>query len=167
MKKVIEEFAAYNVWANQLMIDACLLLSESQLDMEINSSFPSIRQTLYHCLRAEYIWLQRLEGVANPEWLQGKIAGSFADAFAKWQETSTQILKYVNALNEDRLASDKCSFSDLSGKVHEMLVNDILLHVFNHGTYHRGQLVTMLRQAGVSEIPRTDFIVFARKRAQS
>jgi uncharacterized damage-inducible protein DinB len=167
MKKVIEEFAAYNVWANQLMIDACLLLNESQLDMEINSSFPSIRQTLYHCLSAEYVWLQRLQGVAKPEWLQGKISGSFGEVCAMWQDTSTQILKYVNALNEDRLASDKCSFSDLSGKVHEMLVNDILLHVFNHGTYHRGQLVTMLRQAGVSEIPRTDFIVFARKRAQS
>lgn len=167
MKRVIEDFAAYNVWANQLMIDACLLLDESQLDKEINSSFPAIRQTIYHCLSAEHIWLQRLERAANPEWLQGKITGSFADACAKWQETSKQMLGYVRTLNDDGLASGKCSFSDLSGKVHEMSVNDILLHVFNHGTYHRGQLVTMLRQAGVTEIPRTDFIVFARMRSKS
>ncbi|MCW3088046.1 MAG: hypothetical protein JWQ78_1432, partial [Sediminibacterium sp.] len=41
-------------------------------------------------------------------------------------------------------------------------VKEILLHLFNHGTYHRGQLVTLLRQVGVEEIPRTDYIEFSR-----
>ena len=43
-------------------------------------------------------------------------------------------------------------------------VYQMLLHLFNHGTYHRGQLVTMLRQLGVEKIPQTDFIVWSRKR---
>jgi uncharacterized damage-inducible protein DinB len=40
----------------------------------------------------------------------------------------------------------------------------MLLHVFNHGTYHRGQLVTMLRQLGIENIPATDFIVWSREK---
>ena len=43
-------------------------------------------------------------------------------------------------------------------------VYQMLLHVFNHGTYHRGQLVTILRELGVEKIPQTDFIVWSRKK---
>jgi uncharacterized damage-inducible protein DinB len=42
-------------------------------------------------------------------------------------------------------------------------VYQVLVHIFNHGTYHRGQLVTMLRQLGVEKIPQTDYIVWTRK----
>jgi uncharacterized damage-inducible protein DinB len=42
-------------------------------------------------------------------------------------------------------------------------VYQVLVHVFNHGTYHRGQLVTMLRQLGIEKIPQTDYIVWSRK----
>ena len=43
-------------------------------------------------------------------------------------------------------------------------VYQVILHVFNHGTYHRGQLVSILRQLGISDIPQTDFIVWSRKK---
>jgi uncharacterized damage-inducible protein DinB len=46
----------------------------------------------------------------------------------------------------------------------KMPVYQMLHHVFNHGTYHRGQLVNMLRQLGIEKIPQTDFIVWCRKK---
>ncbi|MBS1734314.1 MAG: DNA polymerase, partial [Bacteroidetes bacterium] len=43
-------------------------------------------------------------------------------------------------------------------------VSEVLHHIFNHATYHRGQLVTMLRQVGVKDIPGTDLVLFLRKK---
>jgi len=52
----------------------------------------------------------------------------------------------------------------LKGEHFKQPIYKMLLHVFNHGTYHRGQIVNMLRQLGIEKIPQTDFIVWSRKR---
>ena len=49
----------------------------------------------------------------------------------------------------------------------KMPIWQMVLHVFNHGTYHRGQLVNMLRQLGVEKIPQTDFSVWVRSKGGS
>jgi uncharacterized damage-inducible protein DinB len=56
-----------------------------------------------------------------------------------------------------------CSYKDLKGKAHKTPVGDILVHVMNHGTYHRGQIATCLRERGVDPA-RTDYIVYSREK---
>ena len=55
-------------------------------------------------------------------------------------------------------------YQNLKGEQFKQPIFQMLLHVFNHGTYHRGQLVNILRQLGVEKIPRTDFIDWSRKK---
>ena len=164
MKESLLQYAAYNVWANKLMIGTMMKLEATAVDQEIVSSFPTIRKTVLHCWSAEYVWLQRLQLAEKPVWVQNDFQGPFEEACTNWQKASADILQFVEKQYDDKALQHVVQFYDLQKTSHKMPVFEVLHHVFNHATYHRGQLVTMLRQAGVTEIPRTDFIVFARKK---
>lgn len=161
MKEILTQYAQYNVWANKLVIDAMLALPTRKLNIEIESSFPTIKETALHVWSAEYIWLERLKQNPEPLWIQSVFIGLAKEMCNNWQRTSGELVSYIAGLDEAALKTF-CSYSDRSGHTHTTPVWQVLQHVFNHSTYHRGQLITMLRQAGATEIPGTDFIGFAR-----
>ena len=163
MKELLIQYAEYNIWANKLIIDCMLNQPASSIDMKMTSSFNTLRETSLHCWGAEDIWLQRLLQTENPIWVPEIFKGSFKDACYKWQEVSHAILVYINKCDEAALQSI-ATYKDRKQAEWSTPVNEVLLHVFNHTTYHRGQLVTMLRQTGESKIPGTDFIAFVRLR---
>lgn len=165
MKELLLQYAGYNVWANKLVADAMLKMEGSTADDEIVSSYSSYHKTVRHLLAAEYIWLQRLQLAERPLWIQDTYEGSFADTCKEWQRVSAELVAFVAKQMDDRAFEHVCLYHDNAGAVHKMPVFQILQHVFNHSTYHRGQLVTMLRQLGITNIPRTDFILFAKKKS--
>lgn len=153
--------AAYNVWASQQLVQAIGALPEEKAVQELPSSFSSLLKTILHMWDAESIWWQRLrlqERIDRPsegfkgavkEAAQGLLAQS--RQWEEWVNTATDLqLEHVFQYQ----TFDKAQFKQ---PVWQMLV-----HVFNHGTYHRGQLVTLLRQLGVSKVPATDFILWSR-----
>ncbi len=162
MKDLLLKYAQYNVWANDLLIDVLLGLSEQQLDQEIVSSFPSIRKTVYHTWSAEHIWFQRLSLVEHPTWMEGGFFGTFSEACHNWKAASADLQHFTANLYDEKALTHEFMYYDLKKNPHKTPVNQTLLHVFNHSTNHRGQLITMLRQAGVKKIPQTDFIAFVR-----
>ncbi len=156
MKELLLSYARYNVWANKQMIDALFKLEPALVDKEIASSFPSLRKTVYHVWGAEDIWLQRLQHVAKPTWVAAAFEGSFQEACHNWEQVSAQLLHYVSAMQDDAL-HNTLHYNDIKGNPYQRKIWEVLQHVCNHSTYHRGQLVTMLRQCGATEIPQTDF----------
>ena len=64
----------------------------------------------------------------------------------------------------DDLLKGSITYRNMKGEEFCQPLYQIIHHLFNHMTYHRGQLVTMLRQAGAEQIPGTDFIAWARTR---
>lgn len=164
MKELLQQYAEYNVWANKKMIDAMLKLEGGLADKEITSSFPSIRATVFHTWSAEFIWLQRLQLAEHPVWLAGDYQGTFGEACGDWQKVSAALVQFVEKQFDDKAFTHVLQYYDLKKNSHKTPVFQVLQHVFNHSTYHRGQLVTMLRQVGATEIPGTDFIAFARKK---
>ena len=162
MKELLLQYAHYNVWANKLMIDALLKLEEGAADKNMVSSFPSVKATVVHTWSAEYIWLQRLQLVEHPVWIQGEFAGTFEEACTEWQKTSATLVQFIEKQYDDRALEHVLQFYDRQKASHKMPVYQVLQHVFNHSTQHRGQLITMLRQLGATKIPATDFIAFAR-----
>ncbi|MCW3122594.1 MAG: DinB family protein [Flavipsychrobacter sp.] len=161
MKELLLQYAEYNVWANKKIIDALLALGEPGVDQVMASSFPTIRKTVHHTMAAEHTWLQRLQLVEHPVWVGNDFTGSFEDACSFWGNASKDMLAFVAACHTDAISASS-HYKDRSGNAYETPVNEILHHVFNHSTYHRGQLVTMMRTCGVTEIPGTDFIGFVR-----
>lgn len=162
MKELLLQYAKYNIWANKLLIDVMQSLDEGAVDREIVSSFPSVRATVYHMWGAEYIWLQRLQLAERPGWLPTEFTGTFEEACAEWQKTSVAMLEFVEKQYDDVALAHVFQYYDLKKNSHKSPVYQTLQHVFNHATYHRGQLVTMLRQLGVAKIPATDFIAYTR-----
>ena len=162
MKQILQQYAAYNIWANKLLADRINMLSEEEINREIVSSFPSIYKTVQHIWLAEEAWWQRLKLVEHLNLQSEKFSGSFNELSANHAKQSLQWVDWVTAATENQLTH---VFAYVRNKEQiKMPVYQMLQHVFNHASYHRGQLVTMLRQLGVEKIPPTDFIVFCRKK---
>jgi uncharacterized damage-inducible protein DinB len=163
MKEIFIQFATYSLWANHLLLGVIESLSDEQQRAEVKSSFPSLYKTVLHLLDAESIWWQRIrlqEKIVRPS---DDFSGDFADLSKLLQQQNRQWLDWVTNTNEHGLQHE---FIYLNSKKERFKqpVYQMLLHLFNHGTYHRGQLVTMLRQLGVEKIPPTDFMVWSRKK---
>jgi uncharacterized damage-inducible protein DinB len=163
MKETLLRYADYNIWANKRIIDALRQLKDERIDQHIESSFTSMRKTVYHVWSAEYIWLQRLQLAEQPVWIESVFNGNFEEACGLWQDVSSRLRDFVASQYSDKSFSHVLQYYNLKKQSYKTPVADVLMHSFNHSTYHRGQLVTMMRIAGVTKIPGTDFIEFVRK----
>ena len=163
MKELLVKYAGYNIWANQKLMDCIRNLSDAKINREIVSSFPSISKTLLHMLDAESIWWQRLklsEQITRPG---DTFKGNFEDLCKLSTQQSKVWEEWVAGATDTQL-NHVFAYQNTKKEQFKQPVYEMLQHLFNHGTYHRGQLVTLLRQLNVDRIPPTDFIVFCRKK---
>jgi len=161
MKQLLASFAAYDLWASEKLLAVVINLTEAQQQQEIKSSFPSIHKTCLHVWDASTIWWQRLHMHSQIEVPSLTFHPSMNDVADGLLAQNKQWKDWVDMATEADL-ENQLSYKNMKGDPFQQPVKDILLHLFNHGTYHRGQLVTMLRQVGIEQIPQTDYIVFSR-----
>ena len=163
MKELLLSYAQFNAWADDALLQTIRTLSPEQVEQELTSSFPSVRRTLLHLLDAASIWWQRLqlqEKILRPSDSFGGDTEALALAIKKIDQ---QWIEFVQR-SQEHVFQHEFIYHDLRGTQHKSVTGHMLQHVFNHGTYHRGQLVTMLRQLGVTTIPNTDYIAWTRKK---
>lgn len=163
MKKLFVQYAAYNLWANQRITEAINNLTDDQINAPAKSSFADIQKTVLHLWAVENVWWQRLKLIEREVWVGDDFEGSIMELTNNLLQQSKQWKEWVDVATEAALQHEfiyKNSKKDqFKQPVYEMLV-----HLFNHQTYHRGQLVTLMRQAGETIIPNTDLIAFLRKK---
>ena len=160
MKELLQQYAAYNIWANKILVDRISKLNDEEINKEIASSFPSLYKTMQHMWLAEEAWWQRLKLVENIDLQSEKFTGTFTELTASHARQSQQWVEWINNATENQLLH---VFAYIRNKEQlKMPVYQMLQHVFNHATYHRGQLVTMLRQLNADKIPATDFSAYCR-----
>jgi uncharacterized damage-inducible protein DinB len=157
---MIKKYAAYNLWANKIIVEFLNTLDSELLNVEYVSSFTSIRKTLYHIYDAEKIWYQRIIKSEHIEWPPSKHF-SISENPKVILEASQKIYDLVND-SEDFFFRDCTSYRDSKGIEYNTNNEEILHHVFNHSAFHRGQIITLVRQSGVNQLPSTDFITFIR-----
>ena len=112
---------------------------------------------------AESIWWQRMklqERVTGP---MENFNGKMEDAIEGLTLQNKQWNEWINKAQEHHL-QHVFQYQNFKGEQFKQPLHQMLLHLFNHGTYHRGQIVNMLRQLGVDKIPQIDFIVWSRKK---
>lgn len=164
MKELLQQYAAYNIWANKTLFERISKLSDEEINKEISSSFPSLYKTALHMWLAEDVWYQRLKLVENIVPATENFTGSFAELCNNLGKQSLVWKDWVDAATETQLSH---VFAYIRNKEQQkMPVYQMLLHLFNHATYHRGQLVTMLRQLNADKIPATDFSAYCRTKKQ-
>ena len=160
-KQYFKELAEYNLWANAIVLNWLEQITDEQWDREIISSFNSIQETVLHIISAEYAWLQRFR--KEPfDWLQSTYKGTKEEHIKLWKQTSEGFKTFVDAFDENNLNTN-LDFKRLNGDAYSMPYYQLFAHVVNHATYHRGQLVTMLRQAGFTKVSATDLLGVYRK----
>lgn len=148
----------YNRWANERLIDVIATLSTETTTRDLGGSFRTIRDLLAHIVAAEWVWLERCGGHSPstiPDWVG---SGDVSVLHSHLTDVETRCLDWIESLPESSL-STPISFRYISGVTGTRPLGDILLHVVNHATYHRGQVVSMLRLVGAVP-PATDFLVF-------
>jgi len=153
----------YNAWANQRELDAASALTPEQFVKPLFSSFSSVRDTLAHICGAEWIWLERFQG-RSPSSLPDTT--QFTDVpglRAHWDQLEARLLTFVRGLTQTDL-DRTLEYKTLKLGVYKNPLWQSMQHVVNHGTYHRGQITTMLRQHGAQPI-LTDLMHFYRERA--
>lgn len=158
-KEYFIELADYNTWANDLVHSWFDNINDEQWNQPIVSSFKSLAETSVHTAGAERIWLDRLTKVENPVFLVSVFKGSKQDAIDIWKKTSQELKSFVENFHESKL-EDKIGFRLRDGRQKELQYYQIFAHVFNHSTYHRGQIVTMLRQAGFTGVHSIDMSTY-------
>lgn len=161
MKELIQQLAAYNIWANQLLFDVILSLPDEKQKVEVPSSFNSLYKTALHMWSAESVWWQRLTSPGSIVDPGTGFTGTMQELVSGLSRQSHQWKEWTDTVKENDL-KEILHYRNIKGEAFSKSVCHVAVHVFNHDTYHRGQLVNMLRQLGVTNIPQTDFSVWAR-----
>jgi len=153
----------YHYWARDRMLDALETLAAEQWARPLESSFKSIRDTAVHIWAAEMVWCSRWQG-SSPSGLQS------SDAFATvhslrlaWQDLERNVRSVVRDLGPQGI-DRRFEYKSLGGQPQSSVFWQMLQHVVNHASYHRGQLTTMLRQVEATPPKGMDLIAFYRER---
>ena len=163
MKKMLAQYAAYNLWANNRIIEVINNLTDEQIDKEIVSSFTSIKKTLLHLWDVENIWWQRMKLVEVQVWQSDDYTGSLLELTNNLLVQSKHWKEWIDLATEAALEHEFI-YRNSKKDQFKQPVYEMLMHLFNHQTYHRGQLITLLRQVDEKNIPNTDLISFLRKK---
>ena len=161
MNEFLELFD-YNAWANRTIFDAVAQLPDEQYFRDLKSSYGGIHGTLAHIVWAEQLWLHRWLGRPNPEVAQGRDLRALRDVRARWEEVEAARGRFVAALSDAGL-DDTRLVKPSSGGEYVHSFRQMFRHFINHSSYHRGQIVTSLRQLSITP-PSTDLILYYRRR---
>ena len=161
--KWIEQLYEYNGWANARIVEAASRLTAGEFTKDLRSSYRSVRDTLVHVMSAEWIWLMRWKGISPQAMLAASDFETISPLKARWAEIRQEQAEFVSAATEESLRS-AVSYINTRGEPFTYALWQMMQHVVNHSTYHRGQVTTMLRQLEAEPIA-TDFLVFYDMRA--
>jgi uncharacterized damage-inducible protein DinB len=151
----------FNAWADRRILDACGSLNNEQFTRSLGSSFSSVRDTVVHLYGAEWVWNERFEGRSPTALVAG---GGFPDLAAirpKLEEMDQYYINYVSKITQPEL-DRVIHYRSFAGDDFSNPLWQSLHQLTNHASYHRGQIVTMLRQLGVKPVS-TDLIMYYRE----
>ncbi len=152
----------YNAWANKVMFDAVGALPEGEATRERKSLFRNMVHTLNHNYVIDLIWQAHLEGREHGfEARNTKEHPPLAELWRAQQEVDGWYIDWSDALTEDALTED-VRFTLIGGTPGVMTRGEILLHVVNHTSYHRGFVGDMFFQVP-ARAPTTDLPVYLRE----
>ena len=156
---LLKDFTTYNLWANRLMVDWLRKKPSELMTKEVPSSFPSLHLTMLHTWGAEKVWIERLREDAPTPFLTQSFSGTTEDVFDGLLDCSEQFRDLIAGQNAAYFTSS-ASYVHINGKENTQNRAQMILHCMQHSTYHRGQLVTIARNLGLTDPPQTDYIAY-------
>lgn len=152
-----KNYIRYNAWANTTLVNWLRTKEESVLEQEVASSFPSVRKTLFHILQAQQYWLSiiRRDETPNINWEESK---TLEEVFSAIVAQSEEFVAFLDSMTADQIDEKTMVVSPWFQS--DFANFEYIMHVVNHGTYHRGQITTIGRNLGFTDAPMTDYNFF-------
>ena len=158
----IRDLFAFNAWANRKILDGAAGLPVDEYVRDLKSSHGGVHGTLCHIVWGEELWLARWMDAPPPAVGQGRDLPSLDAARRRWEEVAGKQAAFLAAFTDARLAETRVIHPTTGGAyVHTFA--EMFLHVVDHSSYHRGQVVTLIRQLGHGP-PVTNLIYYYRER---
>ncbi|TEW48489.1 DinB family protein [Psychromonas algicola] len=169
LKDHVYLMADYNQWMNQKVYEAVGAMTPEKLHQDQGAFFGSIFASLNHICVGDTLWLKRFESVLHsydayapiaaldmPETLDIFLANNFIDLKDRRVLLDEALLELASLLTDEELLQP-ISYQNSKGVASKKTLFNLLMHVFNHQTHHRGQVTTLLSQSGI-DIGVTDLV---------
>ena len=153
----------YHYWARDRLLAALEPLTPEQFNRDLGSSFKSIRETVVHTYAAEWAWHSRWQGQSPTALMTSDAYPDVAAIRGAWVDHEKKMRAFLEGLGDG--VTRVIDYKLLSGQPGSSPFWQMLQHVVNHASYHRGQVTTMLRQLGAEPAKPMDMIAFYRARA--
>lgn len=153
----------YNYWARDRLLDAMATITPDQFIRPMGNSFSSVCDTVEHICAAERIWIARLRGEKPRGFEAPHRLTDFDAARKEWVELEGEMHEQLGKLGPQAVER-VIEYQDLRGNHQSDVLWQMLQHMVNHGSYHRGQITTMLRQLDAAPPKSMDLIAFYRER---
>src|SRR5205085_8926382 len=138
---------AYNQWANDRMLGDVRGPAATELTRDVVTRFKSSLGTIAHIYRAEWLWLQRWCKQSPKRRLSLDDYRTLDDVERPWRDVRAEQMRFAAEIDEARLA-ERIAYENSQNERWEYTLARMIQHLVNHSTYHRGQVVTLLRQIG-------------------
>lgn len=150
----------YHMWANKKMFHYFQDKAVEKLFFkEVQSVFPSISGVIDHIYMVDHLWFNRMKGRENAEFAEVHFA-SVKEADQKIGVLHEEMAAFLARTNTNQLIN----YQNSKGELFTNTIDELVIHIANHGTYHRGNVTAILRQLGKEGIS-TDYIHFLREKA--
>ena len=161
---MLQTLVDYHYWARDRLFVAVDALTEEQLRRPLGNSFSSVFDTVVHLCGADWIWRSRWDGVSPMALPKPETFDDLAKVLSVWRDEEERIRAIVNRLGPEGITRP-IEYQGWDGRRQAQPFWQMLQHLVNHGSYHRGQVTTMLRQMNVPAPKSMDLIAFYRERA--
>jgi uncharacterized damage-inducible protein DinB len=160
--ELIRELHRHRRWTRDRVISAARKVAVGQLRQSFPMGPGSLFNALAHNYGAEFVWFEALRGTPRARFPMPTDFGTLDQLLAAWKKLDERWDEYLGRVDEVELDRDVIR-TNTAGKTYTTPAADVLLHVCAHSFYHTAQMVNMLRQLGVQELPETNLITMARE----
>jgi uncharacterized damage-inducible protein DinB len=156
---ILEDLYRHNRWANRRLVAMCEGLSDAQLDEQRQIGFGTLRNTLFHILTAEVIWLERWQNIAWRPFPYEAEGLSVAEISRQLEDVDRRRREFLASAAGNELAAI-CRYRDSKGNAYAYPLGELLLHVANHGVHHRAQALHYLKHLDRKVAAGLDYLFF-------
>jgi uncharacterized damage-inducible protein DinB len=159
---VLQNHLAYTAWASARLLDATAKLTAEERARNFGTADRSVDGTLAHIFGADRVWLTRVSGAPSADYPtpEEQNLAFLQDAWPNLHERWIAWARTLNAASP----SEEITYRDLKGNEWRQPLWQIILHVVNHATHHRGQVAGFIRSLGHTP-PSIDLAFFDRKQS--
>ena len=159
------EHVLYNRWATRRTLQSVAVLTPEERSRDLKSSYGWVQGTLTHIYQADRIWFARLQGEPTAALALFAPPAEWEAFVQDWSAHLDRFVAWAEKL-DDAGWHRVVAYRDSKGNPYETPVYQILLHLTNHNSYHRGQVTVFLRQLGHAPASQ-DLIIYYRDQASS